>query len=60
MVAKAKTSTKKAAVASKSSKVSKKATPKAVKVDYYPNRVPFLAALAGISLLMVIALLVTL
>ena len=30
------------------------------KVDYYPNRVPLLAAVAGVSLLMLIALLVVL
>lgn len=63
MVAKAKTSTKKA-VASKKPKVVQKSAPKSApkshKVDYYPNRVPFLAALAGVSLLMVIALIVTL
>lgn len=32
----------------------------ASKVDYYPNRVPFLATVAGVSLLMVVALLVAL
>lgn len=30
------------------------------RVDYYPNRVPLLAAIAGVSFLMVIALLVAL
>lgn len=56
---KAKSSTKKATTAKKST-ASRKVKSTANKVDYYPNRVPLLAAVAGVSFLMAIALLVAL
>ena len=65
MVTKAKSTTKKATTVTKKNPTAKKtsvrtAKPVSNKVDYYPNRVPFLAVTAGVSLLMVLALLITL
>ncbi len=65
MATKAKSSPKKTATSTKKPATRKpiaarKAKSTAKGVDYYPNRVPFLAALTGVSFLMVIALLVTL
>lgn len=64
MVAKKKTpTTKQKPAAKKAPSHQAKTTVKrktATKVDYYPNRVPVLATTAGVSLLVVIALLVTL
>lgn len=51
-----KASTKKAAP----KKTASRSTKRANKVDYYPNRVPLLAVVTGVSLLMVITLIVTL
>ncbi len=59
MVAKKKpTTTKKPSAKAASPK--KKAAQRTSKVDYYPNRVPLLAVVTGVSLLMVITLIVTL
>lgn len=59
MATKAKSTTEKTTTTKKPA-AARKAKSTANKVDYYPNRVPFLAAVVGISFLMVIALLVAL
>lgn len=47
-------------VAKKSKKPAKKPTTKAKKVDYYPNRVPFMVAVLAVTIILSLAIITSL